>query len=669
MKNILLIILTITCIYNANAQTWTNYHDGYKKNYCLAMTDSLIFVGCDRLINVYSTEGVYKYSKRTDGDVYSSSIDNEGNIWFSNKFNLLKFDGENWSTYRPDISEDMECSTVTCDKSNNIWATFSSYSTDDACVSKFDGINWQNYSTFGDTITITNANQIVIDTNNVVYIGIDVDGNNWFYGIVRISATDTTIFHYGNSDCSIAWQHSSYLDKNNNVWFGGGYNDLLRYDGTDWFREGDDAELHNKSFYAIFMDTADNLWLGTPTGLFVKNEDSWIEYNEENELELDYIWDIKSDEDNNIWMAASPNPNYSGSDANNGCLIKYNETGFTHYYPNTFRGEPQKIVFRNDEIWVKSGDAVSIFKDGAWHINEIDETIPYSNINDMVVDSDNNIWLATSDALYKININNNIEAITNILGHDLLGNRSLAALEDNIWLNFSSYLLKFDGQNWIEIDITGLPTTYFNKIQPVNSNEIWVGTNSGAMHYIDGEWHSYTETEGLGSNTVRDIAVEDNNIWFATSSGVSVFDGVEFTTYIQDSAIIANYNSNTSIHIDKKGHKWVGCPKGIYRFDNYNFHFMQPNDIDELINYITEDADGNVWVAGRHGLSKYTFAPANIENNLVNKTALEFYPNPATNDFNIILPKGTINDIVEIYSTTGSLVLQQKVQTGTNNIN
>lgn len=50
MKKTILSLIIISMFFTATAQTWTNYYDGYKDNYTLAITDSLIFVGCNGVI-------------------------------------------------------------------------------------------------------------------------------------------------------------------------------------------------------------------------------------------------------------------------------------------------------------------------------------------------------------------------------------------------------------------------------------------------------------------------------------------------------------------------------------------------------------------------------------------------------------------------------------------
>ncbi|MDD4148667.1 MAG: T9SS type A sorting domain-containing protein [Bacteroidales bacterium] len=669
MKKLIISLIVLTVFVTANAQTWTNYYDGNQPTSCLSITDSLIFVAGEMVINVYTTEGVYRYSKLADEVILCSDIDNYGNVWFGCSTKILKFDGNNWTSFNPNLLEPLMCTSLRFDKNNKLWASLRYYQSYNGLISTFDGNNWQNISSFGDTISISYADEIVIDTNNVVYVGINVMAQSFVNGVVRISESDTTIFHYANSDCTTVCRHSSYLDNHNNVWFGGCYNKLTRFDGTNWYSEGDAPELHNKAFDAIYKDITDNLWLGTNTGLFVQNEDSWIEYTAENELKFNCIGDIKSDLNDNIWMAAGGSQDL-GSYTKHGCLIKHDETGFSHYYSNTFNGKPSKVVFRNDETWVIGTGGVSVLKDGIWQINNIDETIEYGQIKDIEVDANNNIWMISASKLYKIDTNNNLEVITNILGHDLINNRCLAKLDNNVWLNLPSHLFKFNGESWLEIDITDASATYFNTIQPVSTNEIWAGTDSGALHYDGSSWTTYTTDDGLGYNTVRDIAIEDNKVWFATGRGVSVFDGSDWITYIQgtDPVTIQNYNNNSSIFIDENGHKWIGCSKGLYRYDNDIFEFIQPNDIDDRINYITEDLDGNIWVAGVLGLSKYTFEPNNIEQNIIAESSLELFPNPAGDFFQIELDNLSTPEVLKIYTVSGKCIHNQTVYSGTNTI-
>jgi len=198
----------------------------------------------------------------------------------------------------------------------------------------------------------------------------------------------------------------------------------------------------------------------------------------------------------------------------------------------------------------------------------------------------------------------------------------------------------------------------------ITNDNIYVGGHKVINIYSNQGEYQYSK---FTFTDVYSSAVDsDGNIWFSSGSNVLKFDGNEWVTYEHDSASFVSYNNNRSIHIDKKGHLWIGCLKGIYRYDNYNFHFMQPNSVDESINFITEDSDGNIWVAGQHGLSKYTFAPDNIEDFIASNQTLELYPNPTSENFSVNLPDLKETDLLMIYSITGECILIQEVNSGAN---
>jgi len=651
------------------SQSWTNYNSGYKKHYSLAMTDSLIFVGGEQIINVYNYDGTHKLTKLTDGSNYSSCIDKNGVISFNNKYDILQFDGQQWKKIRPSIPDNFECTSVACDNDNNLWATFANTQENSAFISKFDGYEWTNINSFADSISLTFANEIVIDTNNVVYAGITVIGNGWTHGVARIDQNDTTIFHNWNSNCSIGFRVSSHLDWRNHVWFGGNQNELIRFDGTEWHNEGDDPILVGKSFSSIYLDENDDLWLGSSNALYVQSDGVWSVYTENNNLLFDYIWDIKPDSNKNIWLAASPNLNHSVSNQKNGNLTKFDSNSFSHYQPNTLKGESQKVMFKDDEVWVLGNYGFSILKDVNCYINDINASIPYEEIIDFTIDYYDNVWMISKNALYKLKSNNTLEQFTTIQGITFQDNTSISSYIDNIWISSTPYILKYDGGFWSTANIEESLSPSLNTIVPTNDVTIYTGSTEGAIRIGCCSITIYTEENGLVDNNVNDITLEGYKVWFATAGGLSEFDGTDYINYVQDSADFDNYNKYSSIHIDKNEHKWVGSLMGLYKFDNYNFHFLQPNGIDEPINYITEDNENNLWVAGKYGLSKYTFAPTDIQfpENEINEFSI--FPNPTSGQLYIAIENHMQNDIAEIYSIDGKLVYSQAIQNGLNNIN
>lgn len=83
------------------------------------------------------------------------------------------------------------------------------------------------------------------------------------------------------------------------------------------------------------------------------------------------------------------------------------------------------------------------------------------------------------------------------------------------------------------------------------------------MSEFDGStWATYTTADGLASNRVRPIAIDEmGHKWFGTfDGGVSEFDDVTWTTYTTADGLASNCIQ--AIAIDGAGHKWFGTAGG-----------------------------------------------------------------------------------------------------------
>ncbi|MFW5762028.1 MAG: ligand-binding sensor domain-containing protein, partial [Cyclobacteriaceae bacterium] len=88
-----------------------------------------------------------------------------------------------------------------------------------------------------------------------------------------------------------------------------------------------------------------------------------------------------------------------------------------------------------------------------------------------------------------------------------------------------------------------------------------------------------------------------------------VLDAYQFINYgigegLSQSTVLCSYQ-------DSHGFIWLGTRDGLNQFDGYNFKIFRniPGDStsiqDNYINYITGDAQKNIWIATNEGLSKY----------------------------------------------------------------
>ena len=170
---------------------------------------------------------------------------------------------------------------------------------------------------------------------------------------------------------------------------------------------------------------------------------------------------------------------------------------------------------------------------------------------------------------------------------------------------------------------------------------IWAATRSG-VNVLDGyEIKSYSKKDGLIHQQVRGIEEDSEGLmWFATEKGVSSFDGFSFTNYNESNGLSHNQtwivlehenggmlvgttdgidiikngqvekfldidslaNGIRLLEYDSKGNLWVCNGKRTYKIDkDKNITDMNYN---ALILDMTEDRQGNIWLARESGLVK-----------------------------------------------------------------
>lgn len=124
---------------------------------------------------------------------------------------------------------------------------------------------------------------------------------------------------------------------------------------------------------------------------------------------------------------------------------------------------------------------------------------------------------------------------------------------------------------------------------------------------LHGTWRKFTTADGLLSNQVRKIAVDDSgNTWFATEQGVAVLSPTGKWKHYRVADGLAAQDA-WDVAVDQRGRVWVATlGGGLSRFDGVawkNFTSSNSNLPDDRTRRLAVDARGNIWVASRGGLS------------------------------------------------------------------
>lgn len=110
----------------------------------------------------------------------------------------------------------------------------------------------------------------------------------------------------------------------------------------------------------------------------------------------------------------------------------------------------------------------------------------------------------------------------------------------------------------------------------------------------------YSTSDGLTSNTIFRLAQDkEGYIWIGTRNGICRYDGTTFIPgYNELDAYSAMGGMTTGLYVDRDGFVWFSTNRGTGFFSLTNGQITTFDAISIAINYIVEDNDANIWLAG-----------------------------------------------------------------------
>ena len=148
----------------------------------------------------------------------------------------------------------------------------------------------------------------------------------------------------------------------------------------------------------------------------------------------------------------------------------------------------------------------------------------------------------------------------------------------------------------------GIPDKKINSLLAADSDELWIGTDNGVVHWNGtqvseaGQSHALDRVHAFV--TIRD---RDSNVWVGTSTGLIRIDARGVSSLERD----VNRSSGfvTSLFEDRERNLWVGTTQGIERlrasvFTTYSLPGTQPSENNGPVHV---DSEGRAWFAPSAG--------------------------------------------------------------------
>ena len=315
-------------------------------------------------------------------------------------------------------------------------------------------------------------------------------------------------------------------------------------DTFTWAKDGLTSDL----VYSIAIDDYGNKWFGTEAGVSMFNGKSWVTYEKADGLAGNVITSIAIDSSGNKWFATGSGSGMFGFGGSGSGISKFDGSTWTTYTSDDGLADDYVTDIATDtdgNVWFATVNGTSKFDGIDWTTYTSEDGLPCDEVRCIEVDLEGNLWFGTDRGICKFGGS----IWTTYTHEDCLAGDVITAMafdsDGNIWAATNLGVSHFDGAKWItyppeEISIPVVlegdlivPSVIDIKIE--DDGTIWIVTLSacaggawGGLSKFDGnEWKYYISMAGaewLACEYIWDMEIDSEGYkWLGTDSGVIRF--------------------------------------------------------------------------------------------------------------------------------------------------
>tara|TARA_B110000438_G_C15786394_1_gene638624 strand:- start:300 stop:1526 length:1227 start_codon:yes stop_codon:yes gene_type:complete len=290
-------------------------------------------------------------SELIDNVVNWIDIDANDNVWMATQNGISKFDGTNWESYtttsHPGLI-DNNISSICVMSNGDIWAG------SDIGVSKFNGSQWISFTELDG-----------LGDNRVFHISQSSDGRIWFgeYDGITIYDGSNWISYNMSDGLPFGGIYYSTFETNGDAWLASDLGGLIHFDGVTFTEYTENEGLINDGVRAIAIDNQNNKWTGTEDGISVLNNSNVFDVNHTMMLllpppdTLNPVEDIKINSAGDIWAGI-----YVDYLVTEGGIAMFDGTSWTDFDVSDGLIGPvvrSLAIDSQDAVWVATSTGVS----------------------------------------------------------------------------------------------------------------------------------------------------------------------------------------------------------------------------------------------------------------------------------------------------------------------
>jgi ligand-binding sensor domain-containing protein len=287
------------------------------------------------------------------------AVDNNDNIWFGTSSGVQMFDGTNWTSYNTSIYPSMasdNIKVISTISNGDIWIGT------DFGASRYDGIEWTTYTSATMQSIPLISNQIKsIDedpSTGIIWIGTN-------QGVTPLDLSGATnSLSIGTPDLHWSGVNATSFDANGDIWFSSPLGGITHYDGVSYTTYDTSNGLLSQYATDLIIDNQDNKWVGTSSGMSILDASNTYFTN-------------------HTRMYIMPPPDTLNP------VVNIALDGWGRMWTSIYVGYLSEggIAYWNGSIW------------NDFHVSD---GLAGPNVKGLAIDSQNNVWLATTTGVSKI---------------------------------------------------------------------------------------------------------------------------------------------------------------------------------------------------------------------------------------------------------------------------
>ncbi|MBN8703375.1 MAG: SpoIIE family protein phosphatase [Bacteroidetes bacterium] len=439
--------------------------------------------------------------------------------------------------------------------------------------------------------------KVFIDSNNKIWIGTG-------RGINQLEGTKiTTKTLHKELDKSFVFDIMQ--DSNKAIWFSTLGAGAFKYDGSELKQYTVDNGLDENFIFNVFDYSKQEKWISTSTSLYVLKNEKLEKHpiSKQYFQEGNYLYGCWRDGFNSIWIGTNEGVYHLENDSLD--LILKKENGLVNK-------DIWKIFIDNEQnIWLGSKaekeSGLSVLNNLSFSKKTIVTDSIGKSINDLLLDRNGNLWLATSKHLLRIAPNNNTKVFKggneNGLTHEKIRclyednekiyigtENGISILLNNKWhiitpknteekeyrindiISFNGEILvatnkgiwRIEGKTMLEYHPSHFSHLVVNKLFTNEDKTLWIGSETGILNISKNIVRSFSISDGISNRKIYDIAEENGFVWALSEDGIYKY--ANSTGRFMYQKIKDDIKESTSISFGIEKVILIGTESGLYKY-------------------------------------------------------------------------------------------------------